>query len=50
MLDSPVLHFHGKKKSSLLFPRQLITFSNSLDPVQYQQNVGSDLDTDQVTL
>ena len=28
----------------------LITFANSLDPVQYQQNVGSDLDIDHLTL
>ena len=31
-------------------PCQLIKFANSLDPVQYQQNVGSDLDTDHLAL
>ena len=36
--------------SSPLFPCPLITFANSLDPVQYKQNVGSDLDTDHLTL
>ena len=34
--------------SSPLFSCQLITFVDSLDPVQYQQNVDSDLDTDQL--
>ena len=34
--------------SSPLFSCQLIAFANSLDPVQYQQNVGSDLDTDEI--
>ena len=29
---------------------QLITFANSLDPVQYRKNVGSGLDTDHLTL
>ena len=33
-----------------LFPCQLITFANSLDPVQYKQNVGSDQDTDDLRL
>ena len=32
--------------SSPLFSCQLITFANSLDPVQNHQNVCSDLDTD----
>ena len=36
--------------SSPLFSCQLITFANNLDPVQYQQSVGSDLDTDYLTL
>ena len=36
--------------SSLLFPCQLLTFANSLYQVQYQQNVGSDLDADHLTL
>ena len=34
--------------SSQLFFCHLITFANSLDTVQYQQNVGSELDTDQI--
>ena len=32
------------------FSRLLITFANSLDPGQYRQNVGPDLDTDRLPL
>ena len=34
----------------VLFSCQLITFANSLDPVQYQPNVGFGLDTGHLTL